>query len=42
MDLENEAAKKIGEKIIRGEISAVMKNPLKVKQTGCAACHVPK
>ena len=40
MDLENEAAKKIAEKIIRSEISAVMKNPLKIKQNGCAACHV--
>jgi hypothetical protein len=39
-DLENEAAKKTAEKIIRAEISAVMKNPLKIKQNGCAACHV--
>lgn len=37
MDLDT---KNIAEEIIRGEISAVMKNPLKIKQNGCAACHV--
>lgn len=40
MNLENKAIKKMAEEIIQAEISAVMKNPLKIKKNGCAACHV--
>jgi hypothetical protein len=40
MDIDNNSTNKVAEGIIRGEIAAIMKNPLTIKQNGCAACHV--
>jgi len=40
MDLEDEETKKNVEEVIRGEIAVVKKNPLVIKQNGCAACYI--